>query len=76
MLLSLKSLKKAKAKLNLEQDKAKLLGTEVPLIFTSSGHYCITVDGRMGVNIEEICNIVLSELQPVERKKDHFEITD
>lgn len=48
MLLSLKSLKKAKAKLNLEQDKAELLSTEVPLNFTStsSGHYCFPVDSK------------------------------
>ena len=68
MLLSLKSLKKAKAKLNLERDTAELFGTEVPLNFTSSGHYCIPVDGRVGVKVHEVCNTVLSELQQPERK--------
>ena len=63
MLLSLKSLKKAKAKLNLERDTAELFGTEVPLNFTTSGHYCIPVDRKVGVKVDEVCNTVLSELQ-------------
>lgn len=69
MLLSLKSLKKAKAKLNLERDTAELFGTEVPLNFTTSGHYCIPVDRKVGVKVDEVCNTVLSELQQPERKK-------
>ena len=67
-LLSLKSLKKAKAKLNLERDTEQLFGTEVPLSFTTSGHYCIPVDRKVGVKVDEVCNTVLSELQQPERK--------
>ena len=43
LLLSLKSLKKANAKLNIKKDTAEFFGTEVPLNFTSSGHYCIPI---------------------------------
>ena len=68
MLLSLKSLKKAKAKLNLERDTAELFGTEAPLSFTTNGHYCIPVNRKVGVKVDEVCNTVLSELQQPERE--------
>ena len=61
LLLSLKSLKTPKAKLNLERDTAVLFGKEVPLNFTSSGHYCIPI-GKKAVEVEEVYQIKLSEL--------------
>ncbi len=68
LLLSLKSLKTANAKLNLEKDTAELFGTEVPLNFTSSGHYCIPIGRTDEVPVEEVCSVVLSDLIPEERK--------
>ena len=69
LLLSLKSLKTAKAKLNLERDTAVLFGKEVPLNFTSSGHYCIPIGKKEGVEVEEVYQIKLSELPSEERGK-------
>lgn len=68
LLLSLQSLKKANAKFNLERDRAEFFGPEVPLNFTLSGHYCIPVIKTEDVQVK-VCNVVLSELQPPERKK-------
>ena len=69
LLLSLKALKTANTKLNLEQDTAEIFGTEVPLNFTSSGHYCIPIDKRDEVTMEEVYNIILNDLEPSNRKK-------
>ena len=67
LLLSLKSLKTAKAKLNLERDTVVLFGKEVSLNFTSSGHYCIPIGKKEGVEVEEVYQIKLSELSSEER---------
>ena len=69
LLLSLKSLKKANAKLNIEKDTAEFFGTEVPLNFTSSGHYCIPIGKTDEIRVQEVCNVVLSDVMPEERKK-------
>ena len=72
LLLSLKSLKTAKAKLNLERDTAVLFGKKVPLNFTSSGHCCIPIGKKEGVEVEEVCQIKLSELPSGERGKANY----
>ena len=71
LLLSLKSLKTAKAKLNLERDTAVLFEKEVLLNFTSSGHYCIPVGKKEGVEVEEVYKIKLSELPSEEEAKQY-----
>ncbi len=43
LLLSKDSMKRAQVKLDLENDRAKILGKEVDLQFTSSGHYCVPI---------------------------------
>ena len=46
-----------------------LFGKEVPLNFTSSGHYCIPIGKKEGVEVEEVYQIKLSELPSEERGK-------
>ena len=46
-----------------------LFGKEGPLNFTSSGHYCIPIGRKEGVEVEEICQTKLSELPSEERGK-------
>ena len=67
LLLSLKSLKTAKVKLNLERESAVLCGKEFPLNFISSGHCCIPIGRKEGVDIEEVYQIKLIELPSEER---------
>ena len=43
LLLSKKAMKKAKMKIDLENDKCAVFGKEIELKTTSSGHYCISV---------------------------------
>ena len=69
LLLSQKSLKTAKAKLNLKRDTAVLFGKAVPLNFTSSGYYCIPIGKKEGVEVKEVYQIKLSELLSEERGK-------
>ena len=49
LLLSLESMKKAKVKLDVENDSAEILGTTVPLNHTSSGHYCVPITKALEV---------------------------
>ncbi|CAC5411356.1 unnamed protein product [Mytilus coruscus] len=44
LLLSKDSMKKAKMKLDLENDSANIFGKDVQLQCTSSGHYCVPID--------------------------------
>ena len=44
LLLSKEAMKKAKVKLDLENDRAEILGVEVTLNATQSGHYCVPID--------------------------------
>ena len=52
LLLSKESMKKAKVKLDLENDCASIFGREVQLQCTSSGHYCVPID-QINVSVEE-----------------------
>jgi hypothetical protein len=44
LLLSRSAMKKAGIKMDLENDTAVIMGKEVALNITSSGHYCIPID--------------------------------
>jgi transposase InsO family protein len=44
LLLSKTAMKKAKVKLDLENDSAEIFGRDVDLHCTSSGHYCVTLE--------------------------------
>ena len=69
MLLSLESLKKARVKLDVENDEAEILGTRVSLNFKSSGHYCKPV-GQVGdTRVEEVYQVRLDLLDERERYK-------
>ncbi len=60
LLLSLKSMKDAKIKLDTENDKAEILGTEVSLNYTSSGHYSVSID-RNSIPVETVHSVKLSD---------------
>lgn len=61
LLLSLKAMKKAKIKLNLENDSAEIFGKTVVLNHTSSGHYCLPINGSE-FSVSEIFAVQLSSL--------------
>jgi transposase InsO family protein len=52
LLLSKDSMKKAKVKLDLENDCASIFGNDVQLQSTSSGHYCVPIN-QINVSVEE-----------------------
>ena len=62
LLLSKDSMKKAKMKLDLENDSASIFGKEVQLQCTSSGHYCVPID-QVKVNVEETSSVLMSTQQ-------------
>lgn len=64
LLLSKSAMKTAKVKLNLEDDSAEILGKEVVLNCTSSGHYCVPL-------VEElpVCAVELDKMSLPERNK-------
>ena len=66
LLLSLKSMKKARLKLDVENDSAEILGTMVPLNNTSSGHYCVPITKVEERSVEEVCAVKLHELNEKE----------
>ena len=47
-------MKKAKIKLDLEQDCATIFGKNVVLHHTSSGHYCVQLI-KDCINVDEVC---------------------
>ena len=55
LLLSRIAMKKAAIKLDLETDTAVIMGKEVALNLTSSGHYCIPIDKSEEVPVESLC---------------------
>ena len=55
LLLSRTAMKKAAIKLDLETDTAVIMGKEVALNLTSSGHYCIPIDKSEEVPVECVC---------------------
>lgn len=66
LLLSLKSLKGAGVKLDLERDEAVILGKTVSLNFTTSGHYCMPIDK---VQEMSVYSVELKKLDSGTRKK-------
>ena len=62
LLLSIDSMKRAKIKLDLENDTAEVLGENIALNYTSSGHYCVPIDNANSVAVEHVCAVKLHEL--------------
>ena len=59
LLLSLNAMKKAKIKLDLEQDCATIFGKNVILHHTTSGHYCVPLI-KDCINVDEVCVVVIT----------------
>lgn len=72
LLLSKETMKRAKAKLNFEDDKIELFGEEQPMVCTSSGHYAIPIT-KSSANINKEgsaeSNIVLFANEDTRDKK-------
>ena len=69
VLLSLSSMKRAQIKLDVENDSAEILGTTIPLNYTSSGHRCIPI-AKTKVPVEEVCAVKLHGLSEQELRVD------
>ena len=69
LLLSRTAMKKAAIKLDLENDTAKIMGEDVALNLTSSGHYCIPIDRSEKVPVESVCAVNLKDLSQQDRQK-------
>ena len=69
LLLSRTAMKKAAIKMDLENDTANIMGKEVALNLTTSGHYCIPIDKTEEVPVENVCTIKLENLNKQERYK-------
>lgn len=54
--------------MDLEKDTAVILGQDVSLNLTTSGHYCIPVDKSETLLVEEVNSVKLEELEPEKRK--------
>ena len=55
-------MKKAAIKIDLEIDTATIMGKEVALNLTTSGHYCIPIDKSEEVPVESVCAVKLDSL--------------
>ena len=69
LLLSMDAMKRAKVKLDLENDTAVIFGEKIALNSTSSGHYCIPIDKYSETKVESVCAVRLSEMKEQERYK-------
>jgi transposase InsO family protein len=67
LLLSNKAMKRAKVKLDLENDTAQILGVEIALNHTSSGHYCVPIDKSEQMKVESVCAVKLYQMNPKDR---------
>ena len=61
LLLSKNAMKKAKVKLDLENDTAEVMGTSVSLNITSSGHYCLPLC-KDEIPVESVCVVNLDAM--------------
>jgi len=57
LLLSRTAMKKAAIKLDIENDRANILGMEVALNLTTSGHYCIPIDKSIEILVDTTCAV-------------------
>ena len=69
LLLSRTAMKKAAVKMDLENDTATIMGKEVALNLTTSGHYCIPIDKSEEVSVENVCAVNLEILSKQDRIK-------
>ena len=69
LLLSRTAMKKAAVKMDLENDTATIMGKEVALNLTTSGHYCIPIDKSEEVPVENVCAVHLDSLNNQDRIK-------
>ena len=65
LLFSRDTMKKACVKMDLENDTAVIMGKEVALNLTSSGHYCLPVDKTVTVSVN---SVTLQEMTSEKRK--------
>jgi hypothetical protein len=68
LLLSQSAMKKAGVKMDLENNTAIIMGKEVALNITSSGHYCIPIDKTETVHVNEVHAVKLEEMTRDEQK--------
>ena len=69
LLLSRTAMKKAAVKMDLENDTATIMGKEVAINLTTSGHYCIPIDKSEEVPVENVCAVNLEILSKQDRIK-------
>ena len=69
LLLSLQEMKNLGVKLDLVNDTAEIFGKQIVLNHTSSGHYCVSVDGAGEKPVAVVCAVRLHELSDCERRK-------
>ena len=67
LLLSKDAMKKAKVKLDLENDTARIFDVDISLNHTSSGHYCVPIDKSQETKVESVCAVNLSVLSEKDR---------
>lgn len=70
LLLSKSSMKKAKMKLDLENDSASIFGKQVDLQCTSSGHYCVSLE-QPPTPVDTAVDVLVSTIQktPMEKRR-------
>ena len=73
LLLSKSSMKKAKIKLDTENDTAEILGVSINLNCTSSGHYCVPIVSRE-IDAELVCAVKLENLYNKQRYNTIFKL--
>ena len=56
-ILSVKSVKNAKVKLDLENDTAESFGENLSLNYTPSGHYCVPIDKLENIPVKKVCAV-------------------
>lgn len=67
LLLSRNAMKNAKVKMDIENDSAEILGENISLNLTSSGHYCVPL--CQDVTVEDVNAVKLAELSETDRKR-------
>ena len=69
LLLSRTAMKKAAIKMDLENDTASIIGKDVSLNLTTSGHYCTPIDKAEEVPVEAVCAVRLDNLSKQDQYK-------
>ena len=67
LLLSRQAMETAEVKMDLENDTAQIFDKDIALNLTTSGHYCIPIDGAEKIPVQKVFSVHIEEMASKDR---------